>query len=91
MAKKMFMNPFVLLSGTVGDDVVIGGGSGTGTPDQNLGPISFNKWLEYAYNEPLMDYDGDGDWDMDDYTDWWFEMAEDDGRFTQEAYNELNP
>ena len=91
MAKKMFMNPFVLLSGTVGDDVGIGGASGTGTPDENLGPISLSTWLSYYQEADFMDYDFDGDRDKDDYDLWWAEMAEEDGRFTQEAYNDLNP
>ena len=91
MAKKMFMNPFVLLSGDPGGATVIGGASGNDTPDDELKPMSFDTWFSYYNGFDYMDYTLDGVWDKADYDLWWAEMAEDDTRFTEELYNELNP
>ena len=91
MAKKDFINPFVIASG-IGEVIV--------TPDvsgqSSTGPVSYNWWLATA--EPLWDDlypDGqpDGQLDENDYLCWWYDCMVDTANFsgfTPEAYLELN-
>lgn len=90
MAKKVFMAPFILASG-VGDDTVIGKGSGNAPVDPPvLAPCSFAYWQEH-FAEDLFPIGGNDSIDMDDYVAWWYDQmdAGEEG-FTAEAYQALN-
>ncbi len=63
MAKKLFVSPFVVLSGlTPGSGDVIGGGSGQSTTDIDDIPWDYETWCVVAADFPaIYDYDGDGE------------------------------
>ncbi len=82
MAKKEFVNPFILLSGWGGDGTDTGAGSG-GTPgNDDITICTYNEWYE-MYGD---DYDLDDDIDFDDYGQWWA-----DNGLSLDAWEELNP
>lgn len=66
MAKKTFVNPFLLLT-NIGDDQDTGGGSVTG----NLDPVSYEKWSE-MYGFADFDFDEEPG-TFDDYRAWWIQ------------------
>ena len=67
MAKKYGFDPFILLSGTPGDDVVTGGGTGQSTTDPY--PCDYDDWLAMF----AVDYDNNG-FDENDYRQWFQNM-----------------
>ena len=90
MAKKVFMAPFILASG-VGDDTVIGKGSGN-APVDPLGPApcTYQYWVDNYFNEDL-DY-GDPGPDIDDFGYWWAaNIVDDNGDPDISAWSALNP
>ena len=69
MAKKPGFKPFILMdSGTPGDEVVIGGGSGQGGSDPF--PMSYKEWAGSAWSEGY-DIDGSGDFSHEEFAWWW--------------------
>ncbi len=81
MAKKVFMTPFVLLSGWSGGEGGEGGHGSGGTSGDITG-CSFAEWLE-MYGE---DMDLDEDMDMDDYGQWWANNG-----LSLDLWKDLNP
>lgn len=90
--KKNGFDPFILLTGE-GDEgggtTIIGGGTGGGA--QKPFPMSYDDWKTsgfqegYDFNEPY------GEFDEQDYRDWWSDCMEEDGeRFTPDLFAELN-
>ncbi len=82
----MFVTPFIATNTTSnpGNDVVIGGGTGQGTPDDEMpvSPCSYSFWLEH-FGEDIIQGDGINE---DDFALWW----ESNG-FSQADWEELNP
>lgn len=68
MSKNNSFNPFLLLSGTPGDDTVIGGKTGQGGVVVYASPMSFDQWMASEWKD---DYILDGDINFDDYVVWW--------------------
>lgn len=83
MAKKFGFDPFILLSGTPGDDVVIGGGTGQGGVTPPVSAMSYSDWLNSDWKEDLIQ---DGTINEDDYAVWWESWG-----FSKEAWESLNP
>ena len=82
MAKKPGFKPFILMdSGTPGDEVVIGGGSGQGGSDPI--PMSYNEWVASAW---ATDYNDDGEYTWEEFSWWW-----EDSGFTMDQWDEYNP
>lgn len=82
MAKKMFINPFIVLSATPGDDVVPGGGTGQTTTDPF--PMAYGDEWKTMFGE---DHDLDGEeGTFDDYGTWWA-----DNSLGLDSWNEFNP
>ena len=79
MAKKSFINPFLLLLNDEGGNES-GGGSVTGNTD----PIPYSNWYEmYSW----IDLDEDGETGTQkDYRMWW-----DTNEFTKEQWEAVNP
>lgn len=94
MAKKYGFNPYVILSGGLGDggdDTVTGGGSGQGGIEPIEGgygglsilmPMSFDDWSQKF----AADFDGNGETNFRDYMLWWS-----DNGFAMDAWAEFNP
>ena len=83
MAKKHGFNPFILLSGEPGNEVVIGGGTGQGGVDTPTSPMSYNDWLQADWAEDII---LNGTIDEDDYAAWW-----ESWEFSQADWVRLNP
>ena len=80
MAKKKFLAPFVVLTGGTipGDDQQ----EGWGSADLEVGPCTFQTWLDEYDGEDIA---GDGSaWD--DFCDWWLENG-----FSWKDWLEFNP
>ncbi len=86
MAKKSFVNPFIILSAP-GEDIIITDVTGMGTPDA----ISYDSWLSMADVE-YDDWNGNGQIETDDYLLWWYACAEDPEMtgFTPDYFKQIN-
>lgn len=80
MANKKFVTPVVFLSGTPGDEVETGGGTGQSTKDPF--PCSYPDWQTMFE----ADYDFDEEINFNDYGQWWA-----DNGFSEEDWNTYNP
>lgn len=81
--KKNTFNPFVRPTVLLGDDTVIGGGTGQGGVNPPVGPMSFSAWLASDWKEDLIQ---NGVIDEDDYAAWWESWG-----FTKEQWEYYNP
>jgi len=94
MAKKSFKFPVVFVAaGGVGDDTVIGKGSGNAPVDPlGAAPCSYQYWVDnYFVVDPDLDFNGDGP-DYDDFGYWWAaNILDDDGNPDITSWNDFNP
>ena len=83
MAKKSFVAPMILLNSEPGDDVVIGGGTGQGSPDGvPASPCSYSFWLDHFKEDIIQD----DIIDEYDFGTWWSSMG-----FSKDDWENLNP
>ena len=66
--KKNTFNPFVRPTVLLGDDTVIGGGTGQGA--LNPFPMSYSDWTTSGFQEGY-DINHDGVFSRDEYACWW--------------------
>lgn len=87
MAKTIFSYPVILSGGLNpgggGENVP---GSAHGTPS----PVSFTQWAQ-TYNDPAYDLNNNGQFEMEEYNSWWYNMSlASPTVFTAELYESLN-
>ena len=85
MAKKSFVNPFVIA--TAPGPIVV-------TPDvtsqASTDAVSYDAWAQW-WDSAYDDYNENGICDLEDYVSWWYEcMDAGDTGFTEAAYKALN-
>ena len=89
MAKRFGFHPSIILttSGSGGDVGVIGHGSGHGGSDPV--PCNYQTWSSSAWRVDY-DFDGDGQYSVQEYCWWWEDMMDENDAFTMELWYELN-